>query len=120
MNWVERRHECNAKHALQNLRAEARGNVDTRVHQMEMEVDHSLGSPPQLEDVKNGFTVTRNGRVVKFETTDLRTIEINGDIKFKITVKVGLDDEQQCVLTVKDEPKEPWQVLYKALDELLF
>ena len=57
---------------------------------------------------------------MKFETTDLRTIKVNGNIKFEITVKVGLDDERQCVLTVADKPKEPWQVLYKALDELLF
>ena len=117
MNWVERRHECTAKRALQDLRAEARGNVDTRVRQMEVD---SLGPFPHLEDVGNGFTVTRNGRVVKFETTDLRTIKVNGDIKFEITIKVGLDDEQRCVLTVADKPKEPWQVLYKALDELLF
>ena len=84
-----------------------------------MEVD-SLGPFPHLEDVGNGFTVTRNGRVVKFETTDMRTIKVNGDIKFEITVKVGLDDEQQCVLTVAGELREPWQVLYMALDKLLF
>ena len=79
MNWVERRHECNAKHALQNLRAEARDNVETRTRQLHAERSPAGPLPKLEEDTEDGFTVTQNGDTVKFEMTDARTIRVTGN-----------------------------------------
>ena len=70
MNWVERRHECTARHALQDLRAEARDNVETRTRQLHAERSPAGPLPRLEEDTEDGFTVTQNGDTVKFEMTD--------------------------------------------------
>ena len=121
MNWVERRHECNARHALQDLRAEARGNIEIRTRQLHAE-SSPAGPIPVLEGAEVGgdfFAVTRNGSTVKFKMTDRQTIRVNGDGPH-FNIHVGLDNDGECVLIVAGKPTEPWQVLYKALDELLF
>ena len=35
-------------------------------------------------------------------------------------VRVAIDDKGECVLVVDGEPRSPWQVMYRALDRLLF
>ena len=120
MNWVERRHECNARHALRDLRAKAKDNVETRTHQLHAERSPAGPLPRLEEDTEDGFTVTRNGDTVKFEMTDARTIRVTGSSISIFTVKVGLDDNQSCELIVAGELREPWQVLYMALDKLRF
>ena len=120
MNWVERRHECNARHAFRDLRAEAKDNVETRTRQLHAEKSPAGPLPSLEEDTEDGFMVTRNGDIVKFEVTDARTIRVTGSSISTFTVKVGLDDNQSCELIVAGELREPWQVLYTALDKLLF
>ena len=120
MNWVERRYECNARHTFSQLCNEARISVETRLRQLQAD-SSGPGLIPKLEKPEeNIFTVTRDGEMVTFAMVDLRTIRVSGDHISAFGVHVGLDDEQQCVLTVVGQCKEPWQVLYMALDKLLF
>ena len=121
MNWVERRHECNARHAFDELRSGAETNITTRSQQLQAGTRVPAELLPQLGAVtEDSFLVSRNGRTVKFERTDYRTIRVNGDDISAFTIHVGLDDDGRCALTVAGEPTENWQILYKALDKLLF
>lgn len=119
MNWVEKRQDCNARDALGRLYVEAKEGVETRCRQLE-----DSGKPnPTCVKITNstGFTVARNGETVTFKLLDLRTIRVDVAMwagSFDVRVEMGGD--QQCVMMVDDERLESWQVLYKALDRLLF
>ena len=121
MNWVEKRQDCNAVNALALLCVEVKENVATRREQL-LDSD-SVGHKPEFLRLPNGragFMVIRNGETVAFEVLGPRTIRVSEDGEESFDVHVHMDQDQRCVMMVGDERLESWQVLYKALDRLLF
>ena len=121
MNWVEERQDCNAVNALAQLLAEARENVETRREQLSD--SDSVEHKPEFMRLPNGragFMVIRNGETVSFEVLDLRTIRVSEDGKESFDVHVHMEPGIRCVLMVDGKELEPWEVLYKALDKILF
>ncbi len=120
MNWVEKRQDCSAAHVLVDLEWATEESVQTRIKQLE-----GSGEPMPRHishDEDPGFSVVRNGRLVAFDLKDMRTIRVRGDdgkIDFDIHVTMRHVDPR-CVSVVEGEELEPWQVLYMALDKLLF
>ena len=119
MNWVEKRQDCNARNALGRLYIEAKENVETRREQLLDSVEHK----PEFMRLPNGragFMVIRNGETVSFEVLDLRTIRVSEDGEESFDAHVHMDQDQRCVLMVGGKELDPWEVLYRALDKLLF
>ena len=51
---------------------------------------------------------------------DLRTIHVEGTMTDEFDIHVDMDDKGFCVLSVNGTILEPWQVVRKALDRMLF
>ena len=118
MNWVENRQDCNAVNALAQLLSEAKENVKTRCKQLRDSGQYMPGCVGLPQE--RGFQVIRNGETVSFELLDLRTIRVSEKEKNRFDVHVHMEPGIRCVLMVDGKELEPWEVLYKALDKLLF
>ena len=126
-DWVETRHSCTAKQAIACLAQEAEKNVATRRKQIRNE---NIGiQPPEFhEDDDKGFLVACGlapdksfEKYIRFKRTDLRTIHVDGTaVTDEFDVHVAMDDQGECAVSVDGRAMEYWQVLYKALDRLLF
>ena len=118
MNWVEKRQDCNAVNALEQLWAEAKENVKTRCKQLKDSGEHMPRCVPLPND--RGFRVVRNGETVSFELLDLQTIRVSDKGEKSFDVHVHMEPGIRCVLIVDSKELEPWEVLFRALDKLLF
>ena len=126
-DWVETRYNCTAKQAVLCLAREAEKNVETRKEQIRN--DNVGMRPPKFHgNGDKGFSVecglSPNGdfeKFVLFKLEDLRTIHVSGTtVSDEFDVRVEMDTQGNCALSVDDLPMEHWQVLHKALDRLLF
>ena len=123
-SWVEVFHRGPALLALDRLREEANRNIETRQQQITSE---SNWQRPKLMLSTKGDRVAV---VCKHEQlsdelsvmfrADQRTIYVNGAVPSKFDVQVKMNGDGQCVLLIDDKPREPWEVMRKAIGALLF
>lgn len=113
-DWVTARHECSADKMFHQLRLLALSNVETRNAQ----------APDSV-----GFTATHDGsfsvwnkrgserKAVDF-TLMRQTMTVSNGDPFSVTVT--LNNQGVCKCRVGDEELDPWQLLKKALEPVLF
>ena len=118
-NWVKATHECTASVMFGTLHALARHNVETRNEQLGGR--HKFAAS---EDAGTEFCVGKNGipdqsMGICFALLDWKMIRVTYQ-GLETTYTVRLDSEGSCKLWCEDQSFEPWQVLKKALEPLLF
>lgn len=128
-DWVTVRHQCTAATAFPRLRDMTERSIETRRKQIESNPQDM--APPEFTKVDNStptFSVRRGiGRdpdrdpEVRFRQMDTLTIKVDGTgLRKPFEIQVAMDDGGNCQLLIDDVPRKDWQILHRALDDLLF
>lgn len=125
-DWVTTRNQCTVYQAFDQLQCDAKRNVQTRNDQL----NQGPGSLRFIveENSRDLFTVTRpdphmepfgRGVSVKFRIVE-KTIRVEGFGIDGFNVTVGMNSDGHCIYKVEEEDLLRWQILHRALDELMF
>ena len=122
-NWVKARHECSIEFEFECLRRDIEASQDVRMRQLgeEREAEIIVKSKPDLISVQ-----LRNGRggiapcvVFHLERGKIVVRPLGSAAPFELTLT--LNNEGECRFRIDGEGEHRrWQVLRRALEELLF
>lgn len=114
-DWVTARHQCSADTVFNHLRLLAKDNVETRNAQATDMAGFTATNGSFSVWSKAGLPHERHA--VDF-ALDGKTITVRGYAEFRITLT--LNNQGLCKCKVGTEELDPWQVLKKALEPILF
>ena len=123
-DWVTRRAQCSAVQMFEVLRTAAKENVDQRNRTL----GHETGDAKALYGFNDGaersFTVFatygRKRRAVDFYLSNDGVLRIEPFAGAGVELGLTLTDDAVCRLTIGAEILDPWQVLRRVLEPLLF
>ena len=121
-DWVAARSECSERQFFERLYLGAVENVAKRTALLtsaELSA-RTLFRHESHQGLFSVFTEASNGPMVRFRLDGKRIVveSDQGDVKFDGTIT--LDDRGRCRLRVGNEELDEWQVLKRALEQLLF
>lgn len=119
-NWVDALGKCSSAEVFRTLRRLAKRDVETRNAQLGRD---AFGFRDDYEHDPNLFSVwskdtSHTRRAVDFHLNG-PDITITGG-KMKLTILLTLDNNGACKCRIGSEELDPWQVLKRALEPLLF
>jgi hypothetical protein len=118
-DWVSVRKKCSAFEVFEQLRQEAKKNVEAFNVGTEPTGCDFIATQPEVFSV---FRQEFGGHVgVRFVLrNDEIQIEGAGGITVNMTATLTLNDKGQCRLRVGNDELDRWQVLRRALEPVLF
>lgn len=115
-DWVDARNKCSADAVFNQLRSLAERDVATRNAQASETAGFTDGGGRKFTVwSKKGSGQERHAADFSLED---ETISVRGDTEFDVTLT--LNNVGACKCKVDNEELDPWHVLKKALEPLLF
>lgn len=123
-DWVSARNTCTANRVFNKLRELVRRDVETRNGQTERQHLSYSASPPGTDPPWIAVRRDCNGTTcsVQFRLVEgvIRVCSEKLDPPVGFDVQVRMNDDGECVCFIGDKQRLPWQILHRALDDLLF
>jgi hypothetical protein len=118
-DWVSARKKCSALEVFEQLRQDAKSNVEAFKAGAERSACDFITTQP---DVFSVFRQEFRGLVgVRFVLRNSEIqIEGEGGIPVNMTATLTLNDKGECRLRVGNDELDRWQVLRRALEPVLF
>lgn len=119
-DWVTARHDCSAVRMFQLLRVSVAKNVEVRNAQLKA-IDFELKEYSAVHFAAYCLRTSAEPNAVDFCLKDETITVRHGYRSQECVLTVTLDDRGECLFRVDNqELLEPWQVLKRALEPLLF